>query len=218
VKRHKYQTGVIDVAANMVTSAAALPDRELLLPGDVSAAFRARGCRTFRDAAGVVWNLPYGRNADRADYRLVLVEGRGTCSTKHALLAALAIEQKIAIELRLGIYEMSDANTPGVGPVLERAGVSAIPEAHCWLRYFGADIDLTMPPGLPAVARSFLHEETISPDQISAYKARVHGRFLADWLARQSHADMTLDDAWRIREACIAILSVNTAQESILSS
>ena len=113
---------------------------------------------------------------------------------------------------------MTEANTPGVGRVLERASLSSIPEAHCWLRHLGADIDLTMPLGLTAVARRFLHEEMIRPDQIGAYKARVHGRFLADWLARRSHADMTLDDAWRIREACIAVLSANAAPESILSS
>jgi len=169
----QYPAGVVDVAANMLTSTAALPERHLVPVGEVSAAFRARGCHTFRDAAGLLWNLPYGRNADRADYRLVLVEGRGTCSTKHALLAALAIEQRIAIELRLGIYQMTDANTPGVGRVLERAGLPSIPEAHCWLRHLGVDVDVTMPPGLPAVARSFLHEETIGPDQIGAYKARV---------------------------------------------
>jgi hypothetical protein len=203
----------------MLTSAATLPEQELVLASDVSAAFRARGCHTFRDAARLVWTLPYGRNADRADYRLVLVEGRGTCSTKHALLAALAVEQKIAIELRLGIYEMTDANTPGVGRVLDGAGLPAIPEAHCWLRHLGVDFDLAMPPGLwIGATRSFLHEETIGPDQIGTYKARVHGRFLADWLARQNRANMTLNDAWRIREACIAILSDNTAPEPIASS
>jgi hypothetical protein len=201
----------------MLTSSAALPDEELVLPGDVSAAFRERGCRTFRDAARVVWNLPYGRNADRADYRLVLVEELGTCSTKHALLAALAVEQKIAIELRLGIYEMSDANTPGVGRVLARAGLSSIPEAHCWLHHLGVDFDLTMPPG-PSIGatRDFLHEETIRSDQIGAYKARVHRQFLATWLARRSRADIDLDDAWRIREACIAVLSANAAFGSTL--
>jgi len=194
----------------MRTSVAALPERDLAHAGDVTVAFRERGCRTIRNAASLVWTLPYGRNTDRADYRLVLVEGRGTCSTKHALLAALAIEQAIAIPLRLGIYEMTEANTHGVGRVLDGVGLTAIPEAHCGLRYRGVDIDLTMPPDRPgAAARTFLHEETIAPDPIGTYKAQLHERFLVRWLARQKRGDLDLADAWRIREACIAALSAD---------
>ena len=89
----------------------ALPEQDLARAGTVTAAFQTTGCKTFRDAASFVWNLPYGRNANRADYELVLSEGRGTCSTKHAILGALAVEQKIPLELRLGIYEMTEANT-----------------------------------------------------------------------------------------------------------
>ena len=37
----------------------------------------------------------------------------------------------------LGIYEMSDRNTPGVGRVLTAHGLSYIPEAHCYLRCQG---------------------------------------------------------------------------------
>jgi hypothetical protein len=120
----------------------------------------------------------------------------------------LAIEQEIAIELRLGIYEMTEVNTPGVGRVLDGVRLSSIPEAHCWLRYLRIDTDLTMPPGLSvATARRFLHEETIRPDQIGGYKAHVHRSFVVHWLARQNRTDINLDDAWRIREACIAVLS-----------
>jgi hypothetical protein len=103
---------------------------------------------------------------------------------------------------------MTAANTPGVGRVLEGVGLPSLPEAHCWLRYLGVDIDLTMPPSRPdAAVRTFLHDETIRPDQIGAYKADVHRRFLADWLVREGHADIGLDDAWRIREGCIAALA-----------
>jgi hypothetical protein len=44
---------------------------------------------------------------------IVLAEQRGTCSTKHALLRRLAIEQGLDIALVLGIYEMTERNTPG---------------------------------------------------------------------------------------------------------
>jgi len=163
-----------------------------------------------------VWTLPYGRNTDRADYRRVLCKGRGTCSTKHALIAVLAVEQAIAIALQLGIYEMTEANTPGVGRVLDGAGLAGIAESHCWLRYRSVDIDLTMPPDRPGVATgTFLHEETIRPEQIGAYKAQVHEQFLARWLARQKRVDLDVADAWRIREGCIAALSAETVTSAM---
>jgi hypothetical protein len=55
----------------------------------------------------------------------------------------------------------------------------------------------------------FLHEEPITIDQIGAYKIDVHRRFLAEWITRSGVAQgRGLDDLWRIREACIAALSV----------
>jgi hypothetical protein len=102
---------------------------------------------------------------------------------------------------------MTEANTPGVGRVLDGVALAAIPEAHCWLRYRSVDIDLTMPPDRPGVAAgTFLHEETITPEQIGAYKAQVHERFLVCWLARHKRVNLDLADAWRIRERCIAAL------------
>jgi hypothetical protein len=191
----------------------ALPEQDLARAGTVTAAFQTTGCKTFRDAASFVWNLPYGRNANRADYELVLSEGRGTCSTKHAILGALAVEQKIPLELRLGIYEMTEANTPGVGPVLDGVGLRSIPEAHCWLHYLGADIDVTTPPGRSRAARPtvLLHEETITPAQIGAHKTLVHVSFLTHWLKRLERVDITLERGWRIREACIAVFSAASA-------
>jgi hypothetical protein len=90
------------------------------------------------DAARHASSLPNGRNSDRSDWRLVLKEGRGTCSTKHALLAELARENGRHVALVLAIYEMDEANTPGVGAVLERHGLPCVPEAHCYLAHEGA--------------------------------------------------------------------------------
>ncbi|MGI6128050.1 MAG: hypothetical protein ACOYEF_14125 [Planifilum sp.] len=49
-------------------------------------------------AAAYIRRLPYGCNTDRGDFRRVLREGKGTCSTKHALLVRLAQEQGIPLE------------------------------------------------------------------------------------------------------------------------
>jgi len=56
----------------------------------------------------------------------VHTEGRGTCTTKHALLAELATEQRLPVALVLGIYLMNERNTPSVGSVLARHGLTEI--------------------------------------------------------------------------------------------
>ena len=180
-----------------------LPNSALDGRARLGAAFVALGDRDYHAAARRVHRLPYGRNADRADYRLVLEEGRGTCSTKHALLAALAGEHGLAVELRLGIYEMDGENTPGVGPVLARYGLDAVPEAHCYLAYRGTRVDLTR-AGATAPVKNFLYEETIEPDGIGAHKVGIHRRFVRGWAAERG---LDPERGWRIREECIAALA-----------
>jgi hypothetical protein len=111
--------------------------------GVVTTAFLGVAKTDLRTAAQYVCALPYGRNSDPTDPVIVLAEQRGTCSTKHALLRRLAIEQGLDIALVLGIYEMTERNTPGVGPVLRRHGLSSLLEAHCYLRTGGKRIDVT---------------------------------------------------------------------------
>lgn len=179
-----------------------LPDFSLSASSFVGGLFLTRGLTTLREAALHVHDLPYGRNSDRSDWRLVLPEERGTCSTKHALLAELAREHDFPVELRIGIYEMDPENTPGVGGVLEKHGLDHIPEAHCYLVYEDERIDVTNAGtvGIP----EFLYEEEISPGQIGAHKIEVHQRFLKDWAW-----DLNLDFeyVWQVREECIAALS-----------
>jgi hypothetical protein len=62
--------------------------------GDSSIAFIHAGIPDYRSAAEFVSRLPYGRNTV-TDPLVVLIEGRGTCSTKHALLYRLAVELKL---------------------------------------------------------------------------------------------------------------------------
>src|SRR5262245_1784948 len=92
-----------------------LTNRPFAAVGRFTALFEAAGIHDFAAAARHALTLPYGRIADRKKLWLVLEEGRGSCTTKHALLAELAREQGIEVHLTLGIYAMSERNTPGVG-------------------------------------------------------------------------------------------------------
>jgi hypothetical protein len=169
----------------------------------LSAQFIVHRKRDYHAAARYVQRLPYGRNSDRSDYELVLAERRGTCSTKHALLAALAREHDSPVELRLGVYELNSENTPGVDLVLRRHGLYGVPEAHCYLAYRGARVDFTRAEPTEPVGE-FLHEENIEPEEIGAYKVELHRGFVREW-ALQWNLDF--EQVWRIREECILALS-----------
>jgi hypothetical protein len=182
----------------------ALPEHRLRPAGPISAPFLARGITDYRNAALARRNLVYGRNAVPEDPLAVLRENRGTCSTKHALLARLAGEQELAVELMVGIYEMDGENTPGISEVLEHYGIERIPEAHCYLRFNCERIDVTRTVvGKPVSA--WLFEQVISPDQIGAYKVALHQRFMREWIATASHP-YTFPKLWQAREACIEAL------------
>jgi hypothetical protein len=178
--------------------------------GAVTAAFLRDKADNLRSAGRYISSLPYARNSRPDDPLIVLCEQRGTCSTKHALLRRLAVEQNLDIALVLGIYEMAEQNTPGVGKVLRKYGLANLPEAHCYLRMAGRRIDVTraidQAPG-KAISR-FLYEEDIDPAQITDYKAVLHRRFLSKWIvANGGLGGRSLVDVWNIREECIASLS-----------
>ncbi|WP_053066855.1 transglutaminase domain-containing protein [Archangium gephyra] len=203
---HQAMRGILASMRTSLFPLLALPGFPLSEHEPLAQGFLALGLRSFEDAARYVWELPHGRNSDRADFRLVLPEGRGTCSTKHALLAALARAHGQPVHLTLGIYEMHERNTPGVGAVLEREGLSGIPEAHCYLVVHQRRVDLTRkePPGGSIAALAvFFTEERIEPEDIGAPKEEKHRAFIRTWAARRK---LDPERIWRVREACIAAL------------
>ena len=186
-----------------------LPHVPLQDVGPVSRECITRGINDFQAAGRALQALPYGRTGDRADFRAVWREGKGTCSTKHALLVALAHEQGLPVALTLGIYAMHERNTPGVGDVLSRYGLASLPEAHCYLTYAGRRIDITRSGAEPTEPiTQLLHEETIMPQQIGDYKITLHRQYMQTWVTTHAEAvkGRSVEDMWRIREACIAAL------------
>jgi hypothetical protein len=134
----------------------------------------------------------------------VLKECHGTCSTKHALLAELAREHNQSVALMLGIYEMNEYNTPGVGAILKQHELNCIPEAHCYLFYRGTRVDLTRMPTTGEPIKSFLLEEKIAPQQIGEYKTALHQKFIREWAMLRG---LSFAEIWQVREKCIVALA-----------
>ena len=195
----------------VTTIATALPQFPIQASGPVSLLFFTAGIHNFHDALQYVRTLPYGRTSDQADLPRVIGEGRGTCSNKHALLASLAEEQGFGgprgIQLMLGVYSMTGANTPGSGPILETAGLDYVPEAHCYLQWEGTRYDFTIATATPAhFENALLEEHIISPLEATTTKKEYHQEFLRQWLKTQPGVSLTFDELWAVREACIEAL------------
>ncbi|MGK4568046.1 hypothetical protein [Flavobacterium sp. 3HN19-14] len=167
-----------------------------------------KGIATFSEAIQYVKNLPYGRNASRTDFSLVISENKGSCSTKHAFLKSLADENKVPdVMLFIGIYQMNGTNTPKTAKILSENNIDFIPEAHCYLKIKNDYLDLTSPTACFDNIKSVILEEiTIDPLQVGDFKIGYHQAFLKKWLS-DSQSAFSFTGFWNIREQCIEALS-----------
>lgn len=183
-------------------------DYLLLEKGEYTEELKSFGVNTWLGAIDFIRQLPYGRNSDRKDLKLVLKENKGTCSSKHALLKQLANLNNISnVRLFMGIYRMNGKNTPGVRQELAKSELEYIPEAHCYLKQDDLIIDCTTANSTSnSFVNDLIEEQEIQPFQVFDYKVEYHKMFLKNWL---QSADLSLDleGLWKIRERCIRALS-----------
>lgn len=174
-----------------------------------SSEFRNLGINSFSKACSFIAELPYGRNANREDFGLVLSERRGTCSSKHALLATLALENgHPEIELIAGIFLMNGETHSKLNDFFINKSYPNIPECHCYLRFKGERFDFTDTSGrLERIIPKLVREQRIDPNQVSDWKIMIHKDYLQRWLTRNPAIQMTLDEIWKDREEAIALLS-----------
>ncbi len=167
-----------------------------------------KGITDFQSAIAYIHQLPYGRTSDRSDYNLILPENKGTCATKHAFLKELAIENhQDAVELYIGIYQMNETNTKGVGSVLNNYNLDYIPEAHTYLKINGNLLDITRTTeNTTSFEDSLLIEQQILPHQIGGYKVNWHQNFLKQWITTEQFP-YSFHEIWKIREECIVALT-----------
>lgn len=182
---------------------------ELTSNEQYSLAFREKGVNSFLEACNFIAKLPYGRNTNREDFGLVLSEQKGTCSSKHALLAELALENgHPEIELVAGIFLMSGETHAKLASFFENKPYTSLPECHCYLRYKGERFDFTDTSGaLELIAPKLVREQRIDPSQVSDWKIVIHKDYLQRWLNRNPAIGMTLEAIWKEREEAISILS-----------
>ncbi|WGH76618.1 hypothetical protein P8625_05515 [Tenacibaculum tangerinum] len=169
---------------------------------------KSNGIETWNELTEFIKNLPYGRNKNRTDFRLVLSEKKGTCSSKHALLKSIADLNNVPnIDLVIGIYRMTELNTPKIGNELTKNSIEFIPEAHCYLKINGKRTDLTSGQSeFMKIEKDIIKEKLIEPNQVAEFKVDYHKNFIKLWL-NETKSKFEFEQIWQIREKCIANLT-----------
>lgn len=193
----------------MSTSFIMMIDFELTSSEPYSLRFREAGIHSFKAACDFIARLPYGRNANREDFSLVFSEGKGTCSSKHALLASLALENAHPeVELIAGIFLMNGETHPQLAAFFQDKPYPNIPECHCYLRVKGERFDFTdTSNALERIAPKLVREQRIDPHQVSDWKIVIHKDYLQRWLNRNPAFGMSLEEIWKDREEAIGWLA-----------
>ena len=114
-------------------------------------------------------------------------------------------------ELKIFLWQLKNpALTQGVGAVLELAGFSSIPEAHCYLRVGDQRYDFTgLSSGVTSPFDSLLSEHIVSPVHLFSEKEMLHHEAIRAWAGAHGHSYAA---AWAIREACINELRLRMVQ------
>lgn len=120
-----------------------LPDKPLARGSLVSDKFLSMGIKSFIDACRYVHELPYGYNTDRDDLMILFKEKKGTCTTKHAVIATLAGELGLPIAKYVGIYAMTEEIVTGTNVILEKFSLPYVPMLHCYLVCGEYKVDLS---------------------------------------------------------------------------
>ena len=162
-----------------------LPDADIRGSGVVSQEFLQRGITGLIDACRYVHQLPYGYNSDRDDLLILFKEGRGSCTTKHAVVATLAEELGLPIVKNIGIYGMTEDLVTGTNDILDQYNLPYVPMVHCFLVFRDYRVDLTEgnDNGKNRPIDRFLHTETVIPnisakDEYLLYRKALKERIL----------------------------------------
>jgi len=120
-----------------------LPDAELIPVGELSKKFLGLGIKTFKDACNYVHKIDYGYNTNYEDKMIFFKEKRGSCTSKHAVIAGLAQELKIPLYKQVCVYKFTEEITTGVNKILNKYNIPYVPMVHCFLVYDIYKFDLT---------------------------------------------------------------------------
>lgn len=172
--------------------------------GIISKKFLDKGIFDFKSACTFVAQLPYLRNKNKQELHCIFDDFGGTCSTKHAVLKKLCLENnKHNVHLILGIFRMDAEYAPKIKSTLAKYQLQYILEAHNYLKIDDSYLDCTTPTSHYDDFKYKLETEIeIDYYQITEDKVKLHKEFLQLWITK-NNLPFSLEQIWKIREECI---------------
>jgi hypothetical protein len=192
------------------------PDKSIPNAGIISSKFSTLGIRSFIDACRYVHELPYGYNSDRDDLMILFKENKGTCTTKHAVIATLAQELELSIVKNVGIYAMTEEIVTGTENILAKYNLPYIPMVHCFLVYGEYRVDLSEGNnnGKNRSIEDFLYTQKVEPNISAKDEYLLYRRALKDHiLTRKEMAAVDIKTILHAREDGLNQLKLNIKQQ-----
>jgi hypothetical protein len=151
-----------------------LPDKEITAVGEMSNKFLELGINSFKEACLYVHNMEYGYNSDKDNKMILFIEGKGSCTTKHGVIAELAEELDIPLYKKVGIYKFTEEISTGTDEILKKYNLPYVPMVHCFLVFEDLRFDLTEGNnnGKNTSIEEFIHDEKVIPfiTRVDEYK------------------------------------------------
>jgi len=163
------------------------PDKPISNVGIISAKFLSLGINKFIDACRYVHDLPYDHNSNRDDLMILFKENKGTCTTKHAVIATVAAELNLLIVKNVGIYAMTEDIVTGTKEILAKYKLPYVPMVHCFLVYGEYRVDLSEgnDNGKNRPIEDFLYTQQVEPNISAKYEYLLYRKALKDHILTQ---------------------------------
>lgn len=193
-----------------------LPNAPIIPSGEISRKFLELGIESFKEACNYVHNIDYGYNTNYDDKMIFFKENKGTCTTKHGVIAGLAEELDIPLFKHVGVYKFTEEISTDANEILEKYEIPFVPMAHCFLVYKDFRFDLTEGNcnGKNTSIEEFMHEEKVDPfitrkDEYLLYKKVLKEKVLPS-KEMEGKRERTLLKA---REESIKLLKKNVKRQ-----
>lgn len=198
-----------------------LPDIEIKLAGEISKKFLELGIRSFRKACDYVHDIEYGYNTNYDDKMIFFKENKGSCTSKHAVIAGLAEELNIPLYKYIGVYKFTEEISTSANEILKKYKISYVAMLHCYLVFKDFRFDLTEGNcnGKNTTIEEFIHERKVNPfisrkDEYLLFK-KILKEYVLPSKEMEGISERTLLKA---REESIILLKENTIKQKNLKN
>jgi hypothetical protein len=188
------------------------PNKGIQDSGPISNRFLELGIDDFIRACRFVHELPYGYNTNSDNMMLLFEEKVGSCTTKHAVIATLALELNLPISKWIGIYAMTEEIVAGADRILAKYALPYVPMLHCFLACGEYRVDLTEGNnnGKKRSIETFLYTQQVPPDITAKNEYLLYRKALNDSIMKKNElSGIGIKRILQAREEGLRLLKAN---------